>query len=69
MLEKVVLELEWEPAAAKTEELEEGLALYQVKLERGISEETLTGNGIVYITDRPDAVRERAGKDACILLF
>lgn len=69
MLEKVVLELEWEPAAAKTEELEEGLALYQVKLERGIPEGTVTGNGIVYITDRPDAVRERAGKDACILLF
>ena len=38
MLEKVVLELGWEPAAEEIEELREGLALYQVKLESGMRE-------------------------------
>lgn len=69
MLEKVVLELGWEPAAEEIEELREGLALYQVKLESGMREKGEQGEGVVYITDRPDAVREKMGDEACILLF
>ena len=69
MLEKVVLELGWEPAAEEIEELREGLALYQVKLESGMREKGEQGEGVVYITDRPDAVREKMGDGACILLF
>ena len=69
MLEKVVLELGWEPAAEEIEELREGLALYQVKLESGMKERGEQGEGVVYITDRPDAVREKMGDEACILLF
>lgn len=69
MLEKVVLELGWEPAAEEIEELREGLALYQVKLESGMKEKGEQGEGVVYITDRPDAVREKMGDEACILLF
>ena len=69
MLEKVVLELGWEPVAEEIEELREGLALYQVKLESGMREKGEQGEGVVYITDRPDAVREKMGDGACILLF
>lgn len=69
MLEKVVLELGWEPAAEEIEELREGLALYQVKLESDMREKGEQGEGVVYITDRPDAVREKMGDEACILLF
>lgn len=69
MLEKVVLELGWEPAAEEIEELREGLALYQVRLERGMGGDGERGEGVVYITDRPDLVREKMGDGVCILLF
>lgn len=45
MLEKVVLELGWEPAAEEIEELREGLALYQVKLESDMREKGEQGGG------------------------